>query len=1590
MADLLSSIKQLVAEIVLRANTRKGADEAVSDFEKVGESADNSATLLEKNTKITESAERAYERLKRRLDPLAAAQERLQRDQEALSRALEFGAIKSVEEYDKRLEQLNAEHARTEERIKRTQRAQQGLNREFDLMKIAGAAAAGALAGVFSIQAAQRFFDTILRGAPLAVAALDEIAKKARSLGGIDESGFLQESRFALGQLGYNEAGADKLISDFQRRVGQYQLGTGELGTLLTRTDGGAELGAALKNARTLQEQFDVALAKLNEVEDASKRAALAGALFGEEAAKNIGALAEAGVDGFNALREEARAAGLVIEEDVLQRSEEMNDRYSKASQIIGVQMKKAFSEVAPVIVGLIELSAELISRTAEGLRNLRLQYADPEKVQDRTELEAIKRQTEERISSRQTEFQTYALRAPAVNADAVAAYERDLAKLRGRLDEVNAALFKMDALSVTSTDQLREALSGASNAAGDVIESLENLRKKRDEVLARLEAARGGKGAIETFDAKQEIDNLVEASGLVGEQAKEYRRVAEEIQAAQGELDSLIAGYGKAKDTAAAVKFDPIGDVQTQNERLQKLIDAAAISPQELEATERRFDIEDQIARVKLDAARIEKTLTDKEIEALEEKLTLNRQLNEEFNRLKNERGGASARDFAAPYRRELFDVAFDFVHMLGRGDLSGFRDLAKRMKNILLNAVIDPFANAFGNIFSGLFNGVGGVYSAGGYGTYGANPAGAIFTPGVLGGGYGAAAAGGVSSFGLGGLGGLAGLAPLALVAGGSALGGAASVFGLGGALGFGAGSSLTQNVFAEGVVRQLGGLVGLGNSPLLGSLGEAVGTAFSPVGALGGIGGSLLSGALFGQSKAQSIGSTIGGIAGSFIPIPFLGNLIGSFIGGTIGALFAGKPSNNVGQIVFDPETGAIKGTGQKNTGAAANDNFKIAENIQSNISDAVTAVVDVTGGTIRDLASTSYRDDLINVLSGDRTNIVIGNQGANGEIANAQTFDKTEEGAQAAIEAGVRLALKNLDTPYDAIDRYLKAKIDTLPIEDLANDLQSLTGLFKEVEKLPAATQDIIETFVNASLDANRSVEKTVETAGAVAAVLAPLAEPVDAYTQAVNDLKDAVDPLIADFKSLGLSTKELKDAYDAAVGALADKANEENAAALKQYVNPEKAAVEEIIKAQDARRQGLQDVAGAGGNVDFTLLDRVDREQILSQFNIADRLAAASDPVKYQIDQMLAKQAREREALVSAVDNVRIFASDVDALDRAQSLERTQAFSALSTEDKLRLSGKADEFEDLIGSYGVLLDRFNEEIKRQKDAFADTVAGLEDTVADRSARALDAGKLIQEFDRIGRQQTPGAELQNLRDQALQLSERVKDPNDVLARDTYLQVLQDLVTKSQSVNVSSAAFTSDFEFARSLAVDYKALLESEGDAAEQQLAAIERNGDLLEDIIALMSAPTLDVEAFAAAAAGLDPANPLAPIAVEIVRLQAAQSEQNDRLVAILSALTPQDVGLGADAAPSSAQVIPLASAAPPSPANPDNIGVIAQAGAQAAAGSKTTSREADIIDGLFTVAHAIDAQTTQDLKLAKEQKKRDDAALQQLKLVANKR
>ena len=220
-------------------------------------------------------------------------------------------------------------------------------NKLGGLKKAAGAVgiAVGAIGAAFVV-AAKKTIDFA-----------DEIAKTADMVG--LSTSALQELRVATDLAGISQSQLDTALGALSKRLGEFRVGTGALKTFLDKAD--PSFGQLLQSTTSNEEAFRLIIARLSEYTNAQDRAALSAAAFGRSAGVALSKLStEALEDGIR----KARELGLVIDENLLRKSEDIKDQFSLATRVI----QTAFMKQMLRIMKEVDISklAEDVSKIAQ------------------------------------------------------------------------------------------------------------------------------------------------------------------------------------------------------------------------------------------------------------------------------------------------------------------------------------------------------------------------------------------------------------------------------------------------------------------------------------------------------------------------------------------------------------------------------------------------------------------------------------------------------------------------------------------------------------------------------------------------------------------------------------------------------------------------------------------------------------------------------------------------------------------------------------------------------------------------------------------------------------------------------------------------------------------------------------------------------------------------------------------------------------------------------------------------------------------------------------------------------------------------
>lgn len=195
-------------------------------------------------------------------------------------------------------------------------------------------------AGILAAASARALISGIQR----TVANLDDIGKTADRIGITTDA--LQELRAVAESSGVQESALDTSVEKLGKGLAEAAMG---IGTAKEALD---FMGLSAKELMSLG--LDGALGKIadeiNKVPDPMQKTALATQLFGRSGAPMLNLLRE-GASGMAQMRNEARALGVVIDEDLVRSAEDAQTKLDLMKRVINAELSSALVKLAPLLV---------------------------------------------------------------------------------------------------------------------------------------------------------------------------------------------------------------------------------------------------------------------------------------------------------------------------------------------------------------------------------------------------------------------------------------------------------------------------------------------------------------------------------------------------------------------------------------------------------------------------------------------------------------------------------------------------------------------------------------------------------------------------------------------------------------------------------------------------------------------------------------------------------------------------------------------------------------------------------------------------------------------------------------------------------------------------------------------------------------------------------------------------------------------------------------------------------------------------------------------------------------------------------------
>lgn len=213
-----------------------------------------------------------------------------------------------------------------------------------------------------------------LRKASEALNEFDKLSKRARQSG--LSTDFFQTLQLGAEEANFSQETLNRSILAFNKRLGELRAGTGPLVASLKFID--AELLEQLKKTTSTEQALRILADRFADTTDASKQAATAAAAFSRAGIEMVEVL-KSGSAGLDATAKKAQELGLIIDKDLLSRSEDINNDFGVTNRVLGIKFKQVMVELGPTILtfsqGLLSIAkaaAEIDRKTRDGITAMR------------------------------------------------------------------------------------------------------------------------------------------------------------------------------------------------------------------------------------------------------------------------------------------------------------------------------------------------------------------------------------------------------------------------------------------------------------------------------------------------------------------------------------------------------------------------------------------------------------------------------------------------------------------------------------------------------------------------------------------------------------------------------------------------------------------------------------------------------------------------------------------------------------------------------------------------------------------------------------------------------------------------------------------------------------------------------------------------------------------------------------------------------------------------------------------------------------------------------------------------------------------
>lgn len=221
----------------------------------------------------------------------------------------------------------------------------------------------------------------LIDGTKAALEKFGDVADKSKTAG-IDPE-FFQGIGYAAKLAGIEIETTASALETYAKNAGDAAAGRGRMVTALKALD--PELLKNIQRAASQEERIRLATDALEKLQSTAEKSALSNALFGSA---DFWKALEGGSASLDATIAKAKDLGIVISRDVIEKADELGDRFDTATEIIDNRFKEALINVAPMLVNF----ANWVAFLANALRS----FIDQFKTMDELSLDGLGQRIDE------------------------------------------------------------------------------------------------------------------------------------------------------------------------------------------------------------------------------------------------------------------------------------------------------------------------------------------------------------------------------------------------------------------------------------------------------------------------------------------------------------------------------------------------------------------------------------------------------------------------------------------------------------------------------------------------------------------------------------------------------------------------------------------------------------------------------------------------------------------------------------------------------------------------------------------------------------------------------------------------------------------------------------------------------------------------------------------------------------------------------------------------------------------------------------------------------------------------------------------